>query len=69
MTFYQKVLSINSNHTNANYNLGLIFFGLKELKRAKEYLEKTVKIQPNYAFAHYSLGNLQKELNELKQAK
>ena len=69
MTFYQKVLGINSNHTNANYNLGLIFYGLKELKRAKEYLEKTVKIQPNYAFAHYSLGNLQKELNELKQAK
>ena len=31
MIFYQKVLSINSNHTNANYNLGLIFYGLKEL--------------------------------------
>ena len=69
MTFYQKVLGINSNHTNANYNLGLIFYGLKELKRAKEYLEKTVKIQPNYAFAHFSLGNLQKELKKLKQAK
>ena len=40
---------------------------LKELKRAKEYLEKTVKIQPNYAFAHFSLGNLQKELKEFKK--
>jgi tetratricopeptide (TPR) repeat protein len=66
--FYQKVLKIDSNHTNANYNLALIFYKSKNLTEAKKYLEKTVKIQPNYALAHFNLGNLQKEFKELKQA-
>ena len=29
INFYQKVLEIDSNHTNANYNLGIEFYKLK----------------------------------------
>ena len=34
-----KVIEINSNHTNANYNLGLVFYKLKQLGKAKNFLE------------------------------
>ena len=34
VSFYEKVIRINPNHTNAQYNLGVAFYNLKELKKA-----------------------------------
>ena len=44
----RKVLKINPNHTNANYNLGLTFYKLKKLKKAQDYFKKTTIVQKNY---------------------
>ena len=61
-------IEINSNHTNANYNLGLVFYKLKQLEKAKNFLEKTVKAQPNFAIAFFKLGNLYVEIKEFDKA-
>ena len=32
--FYEKIIKLNPQHTNAQYNLGVVFYNLKEFKKA-----------------------------------
>ena len=66
---YQKILKVNPNHAEANYNLGLIFQQFKEYIKAKNFYEKTIQIKPNYVAAHNNLGLVFKELEDMKNAK
>ena len=67
--YYQKVLKIDPNHLGALNNLGIIFKGLGESKKAKDFYERAITIHPNYSEAHNNLGNLLKELKENEKAK
>ena len=60
------MLEINPKHVNANYNLGLIFYKLNEIKKAKSYLQKTTELQSNYALAFFSLANVHVDLKEFE---
>ena len=66
---YQKILKVNPNHTEANYNLGLIFQQFKKYIKAKNFYEKAIQIKPNYVAAHNNLGLVFKELEDMKNAK
>ena len=66
---YNQVLEINSNHVDANNNLGVLLIKLKEYQKAKTCFNKIIKINPNYAEAHNNLGGIFKELKEIKKAK
>ena len=65
---YNKVLNINPKHTNSNYNLGLVFYKMNEIKKAKIFLKKTVDMQSNYALAFFSLANVHSDLKEYNDA-
>ena len=67
--YYQKVLKIDPNYVNANYNLGVIYQGLEEYQKAKSCFEKTIEIVPNHVDTHYNLGVIFKILNEHQKAK
>ena len=67
--YYQKVLKIDPNHSQALNNIGVIFTGLGENQKAKECFEKAIEINPNYANAYNNLGNIFQDLGELQKAK
>ena len=67
--YYQKVLKIDPNYVNANYNLGVIYQDLEEHQKAKNCFEKTIEIVPNHVDAHYNLGVIFKVLGENQKAK
>ena len=56
INFYQKVLEIDSNHTNANYNLGLEFYKLKQLLRSNSncFVNSTLELYC-FSFLRYLL--------------
>ena len=67
--FYNKVLKIDPNHSQAHNNIAVIFTSSKNYQKARECYEKAIEINPNYVDAHYNLGNLFKELGNLQKAK
>ena len=69
LEFYNKVLKINPNHSQALNNLGVIFQNQMNHEKAKEYYEKAIAINPNYSDAHNNLGNIFKDLGENQKAK
>jgi tetratricopeptide (TPR) repeat protein len=68
LEFYNKVLKINPNHSQALNNLGVIFQNQMNHEKAKEYYEKALEINLNYSDAHYNLGNIFKDLGENQKA-
>ena len=69
LKFYNQVLEIDPNHSQAHNNLGVIFKTLSEKLKAIDYLKKAIKINPDYADAHNNLGVIFKELGEYQKAK
>ena len=67
--FYNQVISIDPNYSQAHNNLGIIFKTLGENQKAIDYLKKAIKINPNYVDALNNLGNIFKELGENQKAK
>ena len=66
--YYNRVLKIDPNHTDANNNLGIILQGLGENQKAKECFEKVIEINPNYSSAHNNLGIIYKKSSEYQKA-
>jgi tetratricopeptide (TPR) repeat protein len=66
--FYDQVLKINSEHSEAINNLGVIFLNSKKYQKALDYFKKAIKINPNYVDAHYNLGITLKTLGENRKA-
>jgi tetratricopeptide (TPR) repeat protein len=52
---YEEVLSIEPSHSEAQHNIGTIFFGNSEYHRALVYFKKALEINPNISlfWAHY----------------
>ena len=69
LNFYNQVLEMDPNNLNARINLGAVFKGLGDNKKAKICYEKIIEITPNYINAHINLGNIFKDLDEYQKAK
>jgi tetratricopeptide (TPR) repeat protein len=67
--YYNQVLKIDPNHSQALNNIGVIFKGLGENQKAKECYEKAIKINPNYVDVYYNLGKIFQRLSDLQKAK
>jgi len=68
INYYEKIIKINSKHTNAQYNLGAAYYNSKNFEKAKNFFKKTVELQPNFARAFISLANVYAELKEYENA-
>lgn len=66
--WYQKVLEIQPENTDALNNLGGVFQARGKLDEAIACYKKATSINPDSAEAHYNLGNALKEQGELDKA-
>lgn len=53
----------------ATHNIGVIYAGQRELKKAREYFEKAIEIDAEYAIAYYNLAVVYKELGNMDKAR
>jgi tetratricopeptide (TPR) repeat protein len=66
---YQRVLSIQPDHSVALHHLGVIALQAGNSEEAVKYIGMAVKVQPTYAFAHNNLGNALKNTGRIEDAK
>ena len=64
----KKILSINSNHCETIFLLGLLEIRDKNLDSAKRLFSQIIDIEPLNVRAHNNLGNVLKELGNNKEA-
>jgi tetratricopeptide (TPR) repeat protein len=62
---YEKILSIDTRNTLANYRLGMIFYGSEDYGTALKFFENVVNLYPfdydgiiMYAWSNYRLGKM-----------
>ena len=69
ISFYEKTLKANPNHTYGNYNFGILLKTLGRFQEAKVYFEKAIEIKPDNVDAYSNLGLIHRELREYQKAK
>ena len=65
---YQKAKAKKTDFVKANHNLGLLFYDIGELEKAKTYYKKALAINPNYPEALNNLGLVYKEKQKINLA-
>jgi protein O-GlcNAc transferase len=65
---YDKILTLDANHSDANHLSGLISLLAGNTDEAKEKILKAIKVSPNEAMYYNSLGNVLKAKNKNKEA-
>jgi protein O-GlcNAc transferase len=65
---YQKLLLLDSKHTEALNNMGMALYDQGRFNEAIASLNSAVKIEPDFADAHYNLGNALAQVGELEKA-
>ena len=56
LSFYDKIISIDSNSTDAYFNKGLVYANQKNYDEAIKCFEKVTELTPEYPYAYYSLA-------------
>ena len=56
ISFYDKIISIDSENSNAYFNKGLVYAGMKDYDNCIQCFEKVIQLTPEYPYAYYSLG-------------
>jgi radical SAM protein with 4Fe4S-binding SPASM domain len=67
--YYNQVLKIEPNHSQALNNIALIFANSQEFQKAKNCYKKVIEINPKYEDAHNNLGTVFYQLGENQKAK
>lgn len=65
---YREILQLNSNHAEAWYGLGIIYYMLGEYQDALEMLYRSLDLDSASANSHYSLGLVLEKIGYLPQA-
>ncbi len=67
---YEKILSINKNHTQSLYNLGAVYLDRKKnAEKAIDYFTKAIAVDPKYTEAYFARGVCFEVLKDLQNAK
>ena len=66
ISFYDKIISIDKDSTDAYFNKGLVFANQKKYDEAIKCFEKVTEISPEYPYAYYSLA-MAYELKDMPQ--
>lgn len=56
ISFYDKIISIDKDSTDAYFNKGLVFANQKKYDDAIKCFEKVTELTPEYPYAYYSLA-------------
>ena len=56
LSFYDKLLSIDNNNTEAYFNKGLVYANQKDYDNCIKCFQKVIALSPDYPYAYYSLG-------------
>ena len=68
LSFYDKIISIDKDSSDAYFNKGLVFANLKNYDEAIKCFEKVLDISPEYPYAYYSLGMAYELKNQPQKA-
>ena len=55
---YEKVVDADPEFAGGYYNLGNLYYDLKQYDRAAAYFQKVIALKPDFEEAHYNFGNL-----------
>ena len=66
---YEKVIEINPNILNAQFNLGIIYEELNENEKAINCYEKVINLDPLFIQSYNNLGLIFRNLGEINKAK
>ena len=66
---YEKVIEINPNILNAQFNLGIIYEELNENEKAINCYEKVINLDPLFIHSYNNLGLIFRNLGEINKAK
>ncbi len=53
---FKRIIEIDPTNYRAHYNLGIAYFNLNEIKKAKECYEEAIRIKPDYKHCLYYIG-------------
>ena len=56
LSFYDKLISLDKNNTDAYFNKGLVLANQKNYDDAIKCFERVIQLSPDYPYAYYSLG-------------
>ena len=65
---FLKVIEINPNQLNANYNLGLIAKEIGDQENAEKYFKEEIRLNPRLIHAHNNLGTVFVNLEKFEEA-
>jgi len=65
---YEKVIKIDRKNVRALNNLGVIYMGRKDYKRAVKYFNEALNIKNKYVDAHYNLACLYAQKKDTTQS-
>ena len=66
--FYDKIIALDPNNTDAHFNKGLVYANQKNYNDSIKCFEKVIELSPNYPYAYYSLGMAYEQKNMLEKA-
>ncbi len=65
---YEKVIEIDPNILNAQYNLGVVYDELDEVEKAIKCYEKVINLNPMFVYSYNNLGAIYSNLGNYKEA-
>lgn len=68
LEFYQRALDADPQMAAAHYNMGVIYSGLRALKKTYYHLRKAIELDPNMADGYAMLGMMHFGENQFDQA-
>jgi protein O-GlcNAc transferase len=66
--FYQEILKLQPDNSNALHFLGVVHYQLKQYDLAITYIKKAISLQPNYFDAYNNLGIVLQETGHFDEA-
>ena len=68
ISFYDKILTIDSNNVDAYFNKGLVLANQKKYDDSIKCFENVIILSPDYPYAYYSLGLAYEQKNDIDKA-
>ena len=67
-SIYQRVLSIDPQNVEAQFNLGLLLQSRGRLDEAQALYQQVVALEPQHSWAHYQLGSIHESRDDRRHA-
>ena len=68
LSFYDKLLSIDKDNSDAYFNKGLVLANQKNYDDAIKCFERVIQLSPDYPYAYYSLGMAYEQKGDTSKA-